>query len=213
MAASIAEQIRSNQRTRFSDAFSRREASKRIRSANVTAKEELANIERGFSSGGLVARLFEDNPFTGFANIVNRPDTGIKSYEGLTPDRLSRMSTHDVRNVMSNSNPHVSAAITDFQEYVRPGGKIYPSSNPVLDRWMDNMERYDTSLDGVIDSLSESMFLHGGYFYESVYDEEGMPQRIVPLDPYSAAYTRSKDALGDYYELHQRQAEILYQFI
>lgn len=164
--------------------------------------------DRAFQASGQVARLFDENPFTGFANIQTRPETGIKSYEGLTPEALSQMPVHKVRAAMANSNPHVSAAITDFQEYVRPGWSSNPESYPLLDVWQDNMVKNDNiTLDGFIDQISESMFLHGAYVYESVFDENNLPQRLVSLDPYSMVFTRSKGPYGDFYELHQRQQQ------
>lgn len=169
---------------------------------------EQSVINRASTQSGLVTRLFDENPFGGFSNIQSRPETGVKTYEGLTPEALAQLPTHKVRQVMSNSNPHVSAATTDFQEYVKPGWKIYPESHPVIDNWIDNMERNDgVGIDGFIDQISESMFLHGAYAYESVYDDNGVPQRIVALDPYSIVFTRSNGPYGDFYEVHQRQRD------
>ena len=166
-------------------------------------------IDRSSTQSGMVARAFDENPFTGFAHIQTRPDTGIKSYEALTPDKMSQMPTHKVRESFSVSNPHVSAAVTDFQEYTKPGWRIFPESHPVIDNWIDNMERNDgIGLDGFIDQISESMFLHGAYVYESVFDENGIPQRIIALDPYTFVYTRSTGPYGDFYELKQRQRDV-----
>ena len=41
-------------------------------------------IDRSSTQSGLVTRLFDENPFTGFAHIQTRPETGIKNYESLT---------------------------------------------------------------------------------------------------------------------------------
>lgn len=211
---SLRETLHQNNDNRYNNAIENR--NKRVDNALVETKhKEFQHLlergdgiaqDRAFKSSGMVARVFEDNPFTGFSNIHTRPESGIKTYEGLTAEALSQMPTHKVRQTMSNSNPHVSAAVTDFQEYVKPGWRIYPESHPIIDNWLDNMETNDNkTLDGVIDEMSESMFLHGAYAYESIFDNKNIPQRLAVLDPYSMVFTRSHNALGDFFELHQRQ--------
>ena len=78
----------------------------------------------------------------------------------------------------------------------------------MIDNWLDNIERNDNvSLDGTIDQMSESMFLHGAYAYESIYNADNIPERLVPLDVYSLVFTRSQNNLGGYYQLWQRQLD------
>ena len=211
----LREKIQSSSVERYNLAVSRQNEFVRQQKSEASHREfqDLLNLgntsalNRAETKSGLVTRLFEeDNPFTGFSHIQARPETGVKTYEGLTPERLAEMPTHKVRETMSNSNPHVSAAVTDFQEYTKPGWKIYPESHPIIDSWIDNMERNDgVGIDGFIDQISESMFLHGAYVYESVYDNLNVPQRLVPLDPYSMVFSRSPGPYGGFYELHQRQ--------
>ncbi len=208
----LRESIQLNNQVRYNNAVLARD--KRVQDNYIRKQhEEFSELlsvgetqydERAIAQSGMIARVFDENPFTGFANVVSRPENGIKSYGQLTTKDLADLPTHQVRQVMANSNPQVSAAITDFQEYVKPGWDIYPESHPILDRWFDDMGLYDVSIDGFIDQISESMFLHGAYFYESAYEDD-IPKRLVGLDPYSAVYKRSESKTGQFFELGQRQ--------
>ena len=53
------------------------------------------------------------------------------------------------------------------------------------------MVNTDGGFKSFINSLLDSFFLHGACFFETVYDEQMMPKRMVALDPYSAVYRRS----------------------
>ena len=162
------------------------------------------SFDRGADGGGMVARLTEDNPFTGFG-YVHRNDVGINTYSSLTEDKLGTMPVHEIRRVMAQSAPSVSQALTNYQKYCNAGYTILPEAHPLIDGLMDSMAVMDSGFTGFINSLLDSLFLHGACFYETVYDENLMPKRMVSLDVNSAVYVQQEGPLGQYYELRQWQ--------
>ena len=162
------------------------------------------SFDRGADGGGMVARLTEDNPFTGFG-YVHRNDVGINTYSSLTEDKLGTMPVHEIRRIMARSAPSVSQALTNYQKYCNAGYTILPEAHPLIDGLMDSMVNTDGGFKSFVNSLLDSFFLHGACFFETVYDEQMMPKRMVALDPYSAVYRRSENELGQYYELGQWQ--------
>ena len=169
---------------------------------NATAS---TGIDRAIGSG-MVTRLTEDNPFTGFG-YVHRNDVGIATYGNLTEDKLDTLPVHEIRKVMARSAPSVSQALTNYQKYGNAGYTILPEAHPLIDGLMDNMVNTDGGFKSFINSLLDSFFLHGACFFETVFDDNMMPQRMVALDPYSAVFRRSEfeDGTGQYYELGQWQ--------
>ena len=160
--------------------------------------------DRGMDGGGMVTRLTEDNPFTGFG-YVHRNDAGIATYGNLTEDKLETMPVHEIRKVMARSAPSVSQALTNYQKYCNAGYTMLPEAHPLIDGLMDSMVHTDGGFNSFINSLLDSFFLHGACFFETVYDDNMMPKRMVALDPYSAVYRRAENKLGQYYELGQWQ--------
>ena len=169
---------------------------------NATAS---TGIDRAIGSG-MVTRLTEDNPFTGFG-YVHRNDVGIATYGNLTEDKLDTLPVHEIRKVMARSAPSVSQALTNYQKYGNAGYTILPEAHPLIDGLMDNMVKTDGGFKSFINSLLNDFFLHGACFFETVFDDNMMPQRMVALDPYSAVFRRSEfeDGTGQYYELGQWQ--------
>ena len=169
---------------------------------NATASTE---IDRAAGSG-MVTRLTEDNPFTGFG-YVHRDDVGIATYGNLTEDKLDTLPVHEIRKVMARSAPSVSQALTNYQKYGNAGYTILPEAHPLIDGLMDSMVNTDGGFPSFIDSLLNDFFLHGACFFETVFDDNMMPKRMVALDPYSAVFRRSdfENGMGQYYELGQWQ--------
>ena len=163
-----------------------------------------APIDRAIGEGGMVARLSEQNPFSGFG-LVARSDAGVSTYGNLTDDNLSTMPVHEIRRVMSRSSPSVSQGLTNYQKYANPGYTVLPEAHPLLEGLFNSMSR-EGGLSRFINNLLDSLFLHGACFFETVYDEQMTPKRMVALDPYSAVFRRNENELGQYYELGQWQA-------
>ena len=161
-------------------------------------------IERSMGEGGMTAQLTDANPFSGFG-YVKRQETNPNTYASLTNEEIQHLSIHKIRKIMARSAPSVSQALTNFQKYCNAGYSILPESHPILDGLMDSMAVMDSGFTGFINSLLDSLFLHGACFYETVYDENLMPKRMVSLDVNSAVYVQQEGPLGQYYELRQWQ--------
>ena len=161
-------------------------------------------IERSMGEGGMTAQLTDANPFSGFG-YVKRQETNPDTYASLTNEEIQHLSIHKIRKIMARSAPSVSQALTNFQKYCNAGYSILPESHPILDGLMDSMAVMDSGFTGFINSLLDSLFLHGACFYETVYDDNLMPKRMVSLDVHSAVYVQEEGPLGQYYELRQWQ--------
>ena len=168
-----------------------------------TAPESPA-IERTMGEGGMTAQLTDANPFSGFGQ-VKRQDTNPDTYASLSNEEIQHLSIHKIRKIMARSAPSVSQALTNFQKYCNAGYSILPESHPILDGLMDSMSIMDGGFPGFINSLLDSLFLHGACFYETVYDENLLPKRMVSLDVHSAVFWQQEGPLGQYYELRQYQ--------
>lgn len=168
-----------------------------------TAPESTA-IERSMGEGGMTAQLTDANPFSGFG-YVKRQETNPDTYASLTNEEIQHLSIHKIRKIMARSAPSVSQALTNFQKYCNAGYSILPESHPIIDGLMDSMSVMDNGFNGFINSLLDSLFLHGACFYETVYDDNLMPKRMVSLDVNSAVYVQQEGPLGQYYELRQWQ--------
>ena len=161
-------------------------------------------IERSMGEGGMTTQLTDANPFSGFG-YVKRQETNPDTYASLTNEEIQHLSIHKIRKIMARSAPSVSQALTNFQKYCNAGYSILPESHPILDGLMDSMSVMDSGFPGFINSLLDSLFLHGACFYETVYDENLLPRRMVSLDVHSAVYAQQDGPLGQYYELRQWQ--------
>lgn len=161
-------------------------------------------IERTMGEGGMTAQLTDANPFSGFG-YVKRQETNPDTYANLTNEEMQHLPIHKIRKIMARSAPSVSQALTNFQKYCNAGYSILPESHPILDGLMDSMAVMDGGLTACINSLLDSLFLHGACLYETVYDDNLMPKRIVPVDVLSVAYIQKEGPLGQYYELNQWQ--------
>ena len=157
-------------------------------------------------SGGMISRLNPelDHAFTGFG-YVHRRETGVNTYSSLTEQELGTMPVHEIRKLMSRSAPSVSQALTNYQKYCNAGWTILPAEHPLINGLMDSLVQTDGGFSSFINGLLDSLFLHGACFFETVYDENMHPKRMVALDPYSAVFRRSENELGQYYELGQWQ--------
>lgn len=163
-----------------------------------------SSIERSMGEGGMTTQLTEANPFSGFG-YVKRQETNPQTYSSLSNEEIQHLSIHKIRKIMARSAPSVSQALTNFQKYCNAGYSILPESHPILDGLMDSMSVMDTGFNGFINTLLDSLFLHGACFYETVYDENLLPKRMVSLDVHSAVYHQQEGPLGQYYELRQWQ--------
>ena len=161
-------------------------------------------IERSMGEGGMTAQLTDANPFSGFG-YVKRQETNPDTYASLTNEEIQHISIHKIRKIMARSAPSVSQALTNFQKYCNAGYSILPESHPILDGLMDSMAIMDGGFTGFVNSLLDSLFLHGACFYETVYDDNLMPKRMVSLPVHSAVYVQREGPLGQYYELNQWQ--------
>ena len=161
-------------------------------------------IERSMGEGGMTAQLTDANPFSGFGYVA-RQETNPDTYASLTNEEIKHISIHKIRKIMARSAPSVSQALTNFQKYCNAGYSILPESHPILDGLMDSMAVMDEEFTGFINSLLDSLFLHGACFYETVYDDNLLPKRMVSLDVHSAVYVQREGPLGQYYELNQWQ--------
>lgn len=162
------------------------------------------SIERSMGEGGMTTQLTDANPFSGFG-YVKRQETNPNTYASLTNEEIQHLSIHKIRKIMARSAPSVSQALTNFQKYCNAGYSILPESHPILDGLMDSMSLMDSGFTGFINSLLDSLFLHGACFYETVYDDNLLPRRMVSLDVHSAVYAQQDGPLGQYYELRQWQ--------
>ena len=115
------------------------------------------SFDRGADGGGMVARLTEDNPFTGFG-YVHRNDVGINTYSSLTEDKLGTMPVHEIRRVMAQSAPSVSQALTNYQKYCNAGYTILPEAHPLIDGLMDSMVNTDGGFQKLHQQLARLVF-------------------------------------------------------
>ena len=161
-------------------------------------------IERSMGEGGMTTQLTDANPFTGFG-FVSRQQTNPDTYASLSNEDIQNLDIHKIRKIMARSAPSVSQALTNFQKYCNAGYSILPQSHPLIDGLIDSMTVMDGGITDVINSLLDSLFLHGACLYETVYDDNLMPKRIVPIDVSSVFFLQKQGPLGQYYELHQWQ--------
>lgn len=161
-------------------------------------------IERTMGEGGMTTQLTDANPFSGFGYVA-RQETNPDTYASLTNEDIQHLSIHKIRKIMARSAPSVSQALTNFQKYCNAGYSILPESHPILDGLMDSMAVTDDGFPGFINSLLDSLFLHGACLYETVYDDNLMPKRMISADVHSVVYVQKEGPLGQYYELNQWQ--------
>ena len=163
-------------------------------------------IERGIGSGGgMVTELTDKNPFTGFG-YVQRRETGVATYANLSNEGMESLPVHEIRKIMARSAPSVSQGLTNFQKYCNAGWTILPDSHPLIDGLMDSMVHTDGGFKGFINSLLDSLFLHGACFFETIYNENRLPKRMVSLPVDSAVFRQSEGPVGQFYELGQWQS-------
>ena len=166
---------------------------------------------KAIGSAGNRSTLFQNEFFGGSGSYrrINRQgmSAGYASYEKLSSDLLSSYAAEDVRNIFANSNPNVSRALNDFRKFVNPGWMLEPSTHPLFGALFDTMRGYNESLDGLLNSLSDSMFIHGACFTELVFDEDDNPRRIVAIPAYTAEFRVGESDDGDFSELGQYDVE------
>ena len=153
----------------------------------------------------MVTELTDKNPFTGFG-YVQRRETGVATYANLSNEGMESRPVHEIRKIMARSAPSVSQGLTNFQKYCNAGWTILPDSHPVIDGLMDSMVHTDGGFKGFVNSLLDSLFLHGACFFESVYDENRLLKRMVSQDVDSAVFRLSDGPIGQFYELGQWQS-------
>ena len=174
----------------------------------------VATGERGV--GGASARLSEDSRFgTYFSQAVSR--SGVQtSYARLTEEVLNQLPASAVRDLIRSSNPTVSKALADYEDWIASGftqtadrlmdsAVVGSPAQKVLDDFLMRMEREADGIDTVIRSMSRGMFSHGAAFTELVVGKDKRtPLLIKALDPTTAVFVRSFDKdIGEFYELGQ----------
>ena len=172
-------------------------------------RAELANrlspptVTRAISSG-MVSRLDDTNPFSGFS-VISRKETGVGAFANLTLKQLANLPANKVRELVADANPDLSNALINFQNYCNAGWTLEPEGHPAFDLVFDTMAHTDSGFDHFLDALFRDIFLHGACFYEAVYDDDDRLRRLVALDPSTAGFIKSHNNLGEFYELVQYQ--------
>ena len=155
---------------------------------------------------GMVANLFEDNPFASHFDTVEYQDSQFREYETLADPETQKKPIRDIKDIAARSNPHFKAAMTDFQDYVVGGWKFNPAPTPVIDKFLDSMENSYEGFDSYLSDITDSLFLHAAFFHESVFNEEMELVRFIALDPKTAEFRQRRGEHGQYYELFQRKS-------
>ena len=171
--------------------------------AELVSRLSTPTVTRGISSG-MVSRLDDVNPFSGFS-VISRKETGVGAYANLTLKQLAEKPANEVRELVAESNPDLSNALVNFQNYCNAGWTLEPEGHPAFDLVFDTMAQTDAGFDHFVDALFRDIFLHGACFYESIYDDEDRLRRLVALDPSTAGFIKSQNELGEFYELVQYQ--------
>ena len=154
---------------------------------------------------GSQAQLFENNPFFGDFDYVTYQDSGYNEYEGLADPKVQKKSIREIKMVAAKSNPHMKAAMTDFQDYVVGGWGFKPNKSIVIDRFLDTMENQFEGYDAYLSDVTDSLFLYSAFFHESVYDDQKALRKVTCLDHNTAEFKQDKShPLGDRYVLGQR---------
>ena len=122
-----------------------------------------------------------------------------------TPETQKR-PIEEIAIVAAKINPHMKAAMTDFQDYC-VGGWGFRERTIVVDRFLDTMEDIFDGFDSYLSDITHDLFLHSQYFSESVYDDSLHLRRMIANDVMSLEYKQQKNhPLGDRYIAGQRQA-------
>lgn len=165
----------------------------------------IANVDRQIRPGS-IANLYEQNPFTPFFDYVEYEEGYFKEYETLADEKVQKKPIREMKAVAAKSNPHLKAAMTDFQDYVVGGWGFRPDKTIVIDRFLDTMENEFEGFDSYLSDMTDSMFLHSAWFHESVYDEQLWLRRFVCLDHNTATFKQAKAGiLGQKYALYQKK--------
>ena len=173
---------------------------------------DLVPIEDREVSAGSSVKLFDDSPFMQAFDYVQYEEGDFKGYESLADPKVQKRPIVELKRIASKSNPHMKAAMTDFQDYVVGGWGFKPNRTRVVDTLTDSMEENFGGMDSYFSDMTDSMFLFAAFFHGSIYVEEGnnlILKRFISLDPLTAEYKRgnAKEGLGQDYLLGQRISE------
>ena len=175
--------------------------------APVARGESLVSVDRELQDvrAGAKTQLFENNPFAGHFDYVQYQYTDFKTYESLADPETQKKPIEHIAVIAANVNPHMKAAMTDFQDYC-VGGWGFKNRTIVVDRFLDTMEDEFDGFDSYLSNITHDLFLHSQYFSESVYDDFLHLRRMIANDVMSLEYKQQKDhPLGDRYVAGQRQ--------
>ena len=173
---------------------------------------DLVPMEDRAVSAGSSVKLFDDNPFMAAFDYVQYDEGNFKAYESLADPKVQKKPITQIKLVAAKSNPHMKAAMTDFQDYVVGGYGFKPNRTSVIDTLTDSMEENFGGMDSYFSDMTDSMFLYAAFFHGSIYTEEGnrlILKRFLSLDPLTAEFKRgnAKEGLGQDYLLGQSMNE------
>lgn len=158
---------------------------------------------------GAVTHMFDNNPFASSFDYVQYDDTSYAEYEKLADRKVQRGHINNIKKIAAKSNPHMKAAMTDFQDYVAGGWGFKPNKSRVIDRFLDTMEDEFDGLDSYFGDITDSLFMYSAFFHETVYDDEKQMRRWIANDVLSAEFKQDKThPLGDRYVLGQRKSGV-----
>ena len=158
-------------------------------------------------SSGAVANLYDENVFSPYFDFVEYQEGYFKEYETLADEKVQKGTIREMKKIAAKSNPHMKAAMTDFQDYVVGGWGFKPHRTIVIDRFLDTMEDRFEGFDAYLSDMTDSIFLNSAWFHESVYDESLHLRRFMCLEHDTATFRRKKEGiLGGKYALYQKKS-------
>lgn len=175
-------------------------------SAIVPIDDYRGQIDRAVGRGA-VTHLFDNNPFAAAFDYVAYDEGSYADYEKLADPNVQRRPITEIKAVAAKSNPHMKAAMTDFQDYVAGGWGWKPNRSRVIDIFLDTMEDEFDGVGSYFGDITDSLFLHSAFFHETVYDEDRQMRRWIANDVLTAEYKRDPNhPYGGRYFLGQRRS-------
>ena len=169
----------------------------------IIPKADRADVDRRVKSGA-VTQLFENNPFFSSFDYVRQEEGSFKEYESLADPKTQKKTIKEIVKIAAKSNPHMKAAMTDFQDYTAGGWGFKPQKSIVVDILLDTMENEFEGFDAYLSDATDSLFLFSAFFHESVYDDQFRLRRVIVNEHDSAVFRQDKThPLGDRYLLGQ----------
>ena len=123
------------------------------------------SVDREGITSGATTQLFEQNPFIGQFDYVQYQDTSFNTYESLADPETQKKPIREIAIIAAKINPHMKAAMTDFQDYC-VGGWGFKEKTIVIDRFLDTMEDIFDGFDSYLSDITYDLFLHSQYFSE-----------------------------------------------